>query len=77
MLERMYAPTLAHFPLQDLAWYSNVLSAVVILPLCVIGGEVPALGLMLADSSKLKSFLIGGLVTVRPQHTPLSLCDHA
>ena len=55
----------------DLAWYTNLLSAVAILPIMVIAGEIPEImkllfgadGSLAGESSALGTFLWGTAVT--------------
>jgi GDP-fucose transporter C1 len=48
----------------DLAYYSNALSAVALLPILILVGEVPTvLDMFLAGGEQLKTFVVGALVT--------------
>jgi hypothetical protein len=57
----------------DLAWYTNLLSAVAILPIIVLAGEIPGItkllfgadGALVGENSALGTFLWGTAVTVR------------
>jgi GDP-fucose transporter C1 len=68
-----------------LSWYTNMLSAIVLVPLVVLAGEVPAISRLFSGASEavvpqgqmspLQTFLWGTAITVRCpmySHSPLS-----
>lgn len=60
----------------DLAWYQNMLSAIVMLPLSIIVGEGPNIAAMWTEEAgvALSRFIWGGAVTVgRAPIVPVSL----
>jgi GDP-fucose transporter C1 len=49
----------------QLAWYTNLLSTIAILPIFILMGEVQGVFDMLADPVELGRFAWGGAITVR------------
>jgi GDP-fucose transporter C1 len=61
----------------DLAWYTNLLSAIAILPIIVVAGEIPGITklLFVGENSALGTFLWGTAVTVRSFRNRAALAD--